>query len=50
MSNSEKTSSILLILRPIRQEFRELLIKIKKVIAEIEIKKTEQKSDAELAQ
>ena len=50
MSNSEKTSSILLILRPIRQKFRELLIKIKKAIAEIETKKTEQQSDAELAQ
>ena len=50
MSNSEKISSILLILRPIRQEFRGLLIKIKKVIVEIETKKTEQQSDAELAQ
>ena len=49
MSNSEKISSILLILRPIRQEFRKLLIKIKKAISEIETKKTEKQSDAEQA-
>ena len=50
MSDSEKTSSILLILRPIRQAFQKLVTKIKKAIAEIETKKTEQQSDAELAQ
>ena len=50
MSDSEKTSSILLILRPLRQEFGKLQAKIKNAVAEIEVEKTKKQSDAELAQ
>ena len=50
MSDSEKTSSILLILRPLRQEFRKLQVKIKNAVEEIEIEKTKKQSDVELAE
>ena len=50
MPDSNKTSSILLILRPLRQELRKLQIKIKKAIAEIENKKTKKQSDSELSE
>ena len=50
MPDSDKTSSILRILRPLRQEFRKLQTKIKKAIADIANEKTKQQSDSELVE